>query len=158
MIKTSVYRRLTFLLLRALPGKMEVTFEWERSCTVRQGVEPWKASWQRVQKSKRQLERVQVALWASVRCFAGEPQRLQWHRDSCCFRLLAAWTTNMHLSKLISEHHKQQTLIWMSEINSTVNAVWMTNTHLHVFLEARTLRLGCATLLRGSRPSVDLAA
>lgn len=30
--------------------------------TTLQGVEPWKGSWQFVQKSKRQLERVHVAL------------------------------------------------------------------------------------------------
>lgn len=81
------------LLLRALPGRSGVDLEeekWGRGCTTLQGVEPWKASWQWVQKSKRQLGRVHVALCASARCFAGEPQRLQERRDSCCFRLLAA--------------------------------------------------------------------
>lgn len=88
------HRRLMLLLLRALPGTWGVDLEvgkWDLGCTALHGVEPWKASWHRVQKSKRQLRRVHVALWVSAECFAGEPQRLQGRRDSCCFRLLAAW-------------------------------------------------------------------
>lgn len=83
-----------FLLLRALPGTWGVDLEvgkCDLGCTALHGVEPWKVSWQRVQKSKRQLRRMHIALWASAECFAGEPQRLQGRRDSCCFRLLAAW-------------------------------------------------------------------
>lgn len=93
-----------FLLLRALPGMIGVDFEegkWGRGFTTLQGVEPWKASWQWVQKSKRQLRRVHVALWASAKCVAGEPQRLHGRRDSCCFRLLAAWTEEQNTSMFV---------------------------------------------------------
>lgn len=70
------------------------TRKWDLGCTTLHGVEPWKADWHWVQKSKRQLRLVHVALWVSAECFAGEPQRLQGRRDSCCFRLLAAWMEN----------------------------------------------------------------
>ncbi len=93
-----------FLLLRALPGMIWVDFEegkWGRGFTTLQGVEPWKASWQWVQKSKRQLGRVHMALWTSAKCVAGDPQCLHWRRDSCCFRPLATWTEEQNRSTLV---------------------------------------------------------
>lgn len=88
----SSHRRLTFLLLRALPMRMGVAVELlgRHVSRVQQAEEPWKGPWHWVQKSKAQLKRVQVALIASALCLAGEPQRLQGFSDSCCFSELAA--------------------------------------------------------------------
>lgn len=134
-----------FLLLRALPGMTGVVLKagkWDRGCTTRQGVEPWKASWQQVQKSKRQLRRVHVALWDSAECVAGEPHRLQERRDSCCFKLLAAWTKEQHTHTFLKQ---EQCTVFPSNPNflTKPNETLYTNSPAYILWSVYTGSWAC---------------
>lgn len=163
------HKRLRLLLLRALPEGAEdsrLGVKCDLDWTVRHGAEPWYVSWQRVQKSKRQLERVHVALCSSCSSVAGEPQHTHLYRNSCRFRRLAAWTENKTKDGLVKElqqqkynnkkklkNHRNRTPFL--RIKGTGKNI---NIHLHKLIVARTLRRWRAALLWCSSASHGSAA